>query len=160
MSQINPSPETGRIADQLLRAIAGSAWHGPDLTALLSDVDATAAATRPIAGAHTIWELVLHVTAWTDVVRRRLGGQPVEPSPEEDWHVPLERTEAVWRRDVSAMREAHERLRTAILTLGPARLDEQTVGKPDSLYVLLQGAVQHAAYHGGQVAILKRALHA
>lgn len=160
MSQINPSPETQRIADQLLRGTAGSAWHGPDLAALLSDVDATAAASRPVPKGHTIWELVLHITAWANVARRRLAGQPVELSTEEDWPVPFEQTEAAWRRDVSAMREAHERLRTAILALDPARLDEQTIGKPDSLYVLLHGAIQHAAYHGGQVALLKRALHA
>jgi DinB superfamily len=159
MSQINPLPETERIADQLLRATSGSAWHGLDITALLSDVDAAAAASRPVPMAHTIWELVLHVTAWADVARRRLAAQPADLSPEDDWPAPVEQTDAAWRRDINAMREAHKRLRTAILALDPARLDEQTIGKPDSLYVLLHGTVQHAAYHGGQMALLKRALH-
>ena len=46
MSEISPSPETDRIADQLQRAMKGGAWHGPDLAVLLSDVNAAAAAAQ------------------------------------------------------------------------------------------------------------------
>ena len=39
----------------------------------------------PIPGAHTIWEIVLHLTAWTrEVDRRVLGGEPRFPE-EGDW---------------------------------------------------------------------------
>jgi uncharacterized damage-inducible protein DinB len=137
----------------------GGAWHGPDLAVLLSDVNAAAAAAQPVPKAHTIWELVLHMTAWADVARRRLAGQPVELSIEEDWPTPVEQSEVAWRQAVLALTGAYEQLRTAVLALDPVRLDEQTIGKPYSLYVLLHGAVQHAAYHGGQIALLKRALH-
>src|SRR5271169_5472946 len=56
--------EPARIADQLRRAFDGDAWHGPALLELLADVDAAAAAATPLADAHSIWELVLHVAAW------------------------------------------------------------------------------------------------
>ena len=29
---------------------------------------------RPLSDAHNIWEIVLHIATWEDVVRRRLQG--------------------------------------------------------------------------------------
>ena len=54
--------ETARIRDLLDQAVAGDAWHGPSLLALLAGVPPELAARRPISGAHSIWELVLHAT--------------------------------------------------------------------------------------------------
>jgi hypothetical protein len=53
--------EAARIAQQLENAFSGGAWHGPALLELLADVDATTAAAHPVPGAHSIWELVLHI---------------------------------------------------------------------------------------------------
>jgi len=66
--------ETGRIEDQLNRSFRGEAWHGLCLQDLLRDVTFSQAGARPIANAHGIWEIVLHITAWIDAVRRRLEG--------------------------------------------------------------------------------------
>jgi hypothetical protein len=75
-----PTPEHGALATDLERAVSGQPWHGPSLAMLLEGVTARDAAAHPIAGAHSIWELALHLTAWTDEVARRLGGAaPSEP---------------------------------------------------------------------------------
>ncbi len=70
--------ETARLADQIRRAFAGDAWHGDSVLELLKGVDAETAASHPIKGAHSIWELVLHIAAWDDAVRlanrRQTGG--------------------------------------------------------------------------------------
>ena len=63
-----------RIRDQLRRAHSGDAWHGPSLTELLEDVDADTASARPIAAAHSIRELVLHIVAWQKEATRRVNG--------------------------------------------------------------------------------------
>jgi hypothetical protein len=73
MSKTGPSEAAG-IADQLRRAFDGGAWHGDSLFEILKGVTAAQAAARPIQGAHTIWELVLHIAAWDGAVLRRLGG--------------------------------------------------------------------------------------
>jgi len=57
--------EAARIADQLRRAFDGDAWHGDSLFEILEGVTAAQTAARPITRAHTIWELVLHIAAWT-----------------------------------------------------------------------------------------------
>ena len=67
------------------RAYEGGAWHGPSIREALSGVDAAKAATRPIANAHTIWEIALHLSAWTDVVRRRIEGAALSEPEEGDW---------------------------------------------------------------------------
>src|SRR4029077_12336526 len=77
--------EAKRIQEQLERAFDGGAWHGPAVLELLADVDAGKASARPIAGAHSIWELVLHIAAWDHAVARRLTGDRAELPNEEDW---------------------------------------------------------------------------
>jgi hypothetical protein len=37
-------------------------------------------------------------------------------------------------------------------------LSEQVPGKPYDIRFMLHGAAQHAAYHAGQIALLKKAL--
>ena len=64
--------ETEMIADQLERAYRGDAWYGPSVRAVLEDVDAAMAAAHLLAQAHSIHEIVLHMTAWTREVTRRL----------------------------------------------------------------------------------------
>jgi hypothetical protein len=70
--------ETERIKEQLTRAYEGGAWCGTSLREALAGVGAEQAARRPVACAHSIWELVLHAAGWKDVVGRRLGGEPAQ----------------------------------------------------------------------------------
>ena len=73
--------EIDRILDQLKRAFEGHAWHGPSLKELLNGVTAQQAHARPLANAHSIWELVQHIAVWEDVGRRRLGGETRQRCP-------------------------------------------------------------------------------
>jgi hypothetical protein len=41
--------------------------------------------------------------------------------------------------------------------LNESQLTNQAPGKDYNLLFMLNGAVQHTAYHGGQIALLKRA---
>lgn len=150
--------ECDRIADQLFRAVEGDAWHGPPVRALLADVTAEMAEARPIPSAHSIWELVLHMTVWAGAARRRLAGEVVEPTAAEDWQSVEVVTPEAWSEAVAGVVLAHAELRRATLALGDGHLGDRTPGKPDTLYVLLHGVVQHTLYHAGQIAILKRAL--
>ena len=65
--------ETFRLADQIRRAFEGNAWHGDSVLELLAGMSARTAAVRPIKNAHTIWEILPHIAAWDDAVRRRIG---------------------------------------------------------------------------------------
>jgi uncharacterized damage-inducible protein DinB len=149
--------EIKRIGDQLRRAYEGGAWHGPSVKELLSDVTAEQAAARPFAGAHSIWEIVLHISAWEDGVRRRLSGDRAELSTEEDWPPVSDTSEAAWRRTLETLEANHLRLREALKGLDDARLNEPIVEGMSSVYGTLHGVIQHSLYHAGQIALLKRA---
>ncbi|HWP44127.1 MAG TPA: DinB family protein, partial [Blastocatellia bacterium] len=78
--------EIRRIRSELRHAFEGPAWHGPSVRELLSDVTAARAAGHPIPGAHSIWEIVLHIATWERVVRQWLDGELTgDPPEEENW---------------------------------------------------------------------------
>jgi uncharacterized damage-inducible protein DinB len=150
--------EAERIAEQLRRAHEGEAWHGPSLRELLQDLTPEQALARPVAGAHSILELVLHIAAWEAVARRRLAGDAAQIyNTPEDWPAG-DSSEETWRTALKRLEEENAKLREAILRLDDAKLDEPIYEGMSSTYVTLQGVVQHSLYHAGQIAVLKKAL--
>jgi uncharacterized damage-inducible protein DinB len=151
--------EVERILDQMDRAFAGDAWHGPPLKPMLDGMAAEDAAKHPIEGAHSIWELVQHIMAWNTIVEQELSGAAVEVTPELDWPPVWEATDVQWRRAVQNLIDARSRLRKAVEGLRDEQLDERpTKRTSNSRYVMLHGIVQHDLYHAGQIAVLKKAL--
>ena len=151
--------EAGRIAAQLRWAFDGEAWHGDSLFEILEGVTAAQAAARPIARAHTIWELVLHIAAWDDAVLRRLGGVAMELSDAENFPAVTDASEAAWRKALAQVRRDHEKLVAAVTSLPDSRLGDVVPGKEGAhytFYYMLHGVVQHELYHAGQIALLKK----
>lgn len=152
--------EVERIKDQLRRAHEGGAWHGPSLNELLSDVTAEQAAAKPIENAHSIWELVLHIAAWENAVRRRLINERAEVTDQENFPSITDTSEDAWQKTLEYVRDVNKKLREAVSETEDERLNEQImpVEGMSSRYVSLHGAVQHTLYHAGQIVILKKLL--
>jgi uncharacterized damage-inducible protein DinB len=148
--------ETTRIADQLRRAFGGEAWHGDSLFEILDGVSAAQAAARPIKNAHSIWELVLHVAAWDDAVRRRLGGEALALSDEQNFPLVTDSNESAWRQALEHARRAHDELVSAVSALPDSRLGDRVPGEKHDIYQKLHGVAQHELYHAGQIALLKK----
>ena len=149
------------MADAIERSVSGPMWHGPALADVLDGVTAEQAAARPIPGAHTIWELVLHATAWTEIARERLAGSAKgEPTPEEDWPPVTDQSADAWRATVERLKEAHRELAAEVSGMDDSQLVGRVPGKDHSVLTMFHGIIEHDAYHGGQIAILKRALGA
>src|SRR5947209_19898825 len=144
-----------RILDQLNRAYGGEAWHGPALRQLLEDVTEDEARAHPVAGSHSIIEIVAHARAWLDVVSERLAGTARELTTEEDWR---DITQMSWPDALEELDHAESRVCDAVARLTPDDLDRVIAGREYSAYVLVHGALQHNIYHAGQIAILKNAL--
>ena len=159
----NPS-QTHFLVDQLERVHAGDPWHGSSRASLLADVTAQEARARPASSLHSIWELVLHMTAWTHEVTRRLqGGSAGEPAM-GDWPAPPSPPdERAWRAALAALDEAHVAMRDAVRGFDAARLaarvgDERNapLGTGVTFAQTINGLVQHDAYHSGQIALVKK----
>ena len=146
------------IIDQLKRAFDGEAWHGPALMEILEGVDAASAASRPLSSAHSIWELVLHLTGWEDVIIRRIDyGKPAELSDDENFGGSItDHSETAWRNAVKRLQEKHSELINTVSNLPEAKLNDPVPGRDYNNRFMLLGAVQHVAYHSGQIALLKK----
>jgi uncharacterized damage-inducible protein DinB len=151
--------ELERLEEQLERVLEGEAWHGPSVLEVLDGVSAHQAAAHPIAGAHSIWELVLHLCSDYELVLRRLGGDGRPLTGAEGWPTVPESSAGNWGESTRVLKQLNAELRRAIRSFPPERLDEPLVPEtPYSAYTQFIGVTQHQLYHAGQMALLKKAL--
>lgn len=158
--------EIDRIVDQLQRAYNGDAWYGPSVRAALESVDARHADRRPEPTAHTICEIVLHMTAWTREVTRRLRVGIAQEPEEGDWPAATAAGDHDWRAIVAALDEANAELVRAMSALDDGQLEDRigdvrdrALGSGVSRYVTLHGVIQHHVYHAGQISLLTKSLN-
>ena len=150
-----------RLTDSLLQAYDGEPWYGPPIIKVLSDVTAKEAASRPIPGVHSIWELVLHMTAWIgEVEQRLLGGESGDPAG-GDWPETPEPSDGAWDEARSLLAAAHHSLVNAFKQFPEDRWNEPMEGTRTSSLTyerMVEGLVQHNVYHLGQISLLKKQL--
>jgi uncharacterized damage-inducible protein DinB len=151
--------EIAHLQDDLRRAIHGPAWHGPSLEDVLSGCTAEEATGKSIPGAHSIREIVLHLTAWTQEVSRRLAGGTGYELEEGDWPpVPSGSAEG-WKEVLLDLEAAQVQLLKALDRFPPDRLDDVVASPREreagiTFRTMLDGLVQHHAYHAGQIALM------
>jgi uncharacterized damage-inducible protein DinB len=154
-----PVDELHRIATAIERTVTGPVWHGSPLSELVRDVSAADAAAHPIHGAHSIWELVLHIAAWANIVEARLSPTPTpEPMDAEDWPPVPATTPMEWTRCCARLHMAHESLADAVRRADPVILNRTVHARQHDVRFMLLGIPEHGAYHGGQIALLTRSL--
>jgi uncharacterized damage-inducible protein DinB len=146
------------IIDDLQRSLDGAPWHGPSIREILDGVTATEAAAYPVAGGHSIWELVHHVTAWVRAVHSRVLGKAIELDGEADWPPVRHTSEKAWTAAVQDLRSAQADLIATLKTLSDRDLDGPVPNRDYDRAHLLRGLTQHHAYHAGQISLLKRAV--
>jgi len=157
--------EATRLIDQFKRAHDGDPWHGSPVTEILEGVTPEQAARKPPNGAHSIWELVLHMTGWRNEVARRATGEPAGEPAAGDYPDVGDPTPARWKAALAALDASHANLANVVRGMSDDHLLKPTndprnrpLGTGCSYYELLHGIVQHDAYHAGQIAILKKVL--
>ncbi len=152
--------EVELIAEQIASGYRDGAWPGVSVRALFHGLSPADAAAHPIAGAHSAWEIALHLGFWHDAVRRRLEGEVVEYQLDEDWPAPAAATEENWCAVLDELDQALEALVDAVRLLTPDRLAQLVPGRAFTVYFMLHGVPQHDLYHGGQVMFLSKAIRA
>lgn len=152
-------------ADDAVRALAaavratvtGPMWHGPALREAVEGLSPEQAAGRPIAGAHSIWELVSHVAAWADIARERVEGRTVEVTPERNFPPVPAVTASAWSEAVRGMERSYEALAESVSRLDAEALRRSAAGSEHTVEATVRGVVEHGVYHAGQMSLLRRA---
>jgi uncharacterized damage-inducible protein DinB len=139
---------------RIVSSLDGDLWHGPSLWELLEDITPEVAVRKPVPNGHSIWEIVLHLTTWVEKAITALDGivVPKWPFP-EDWPA----VEGEWITARQNLALAIRRLGTRLESTGDDVLQLIVPGREYSFDYMLDGLVQHSAYHAGQIAMLKRA---
>jgi uncharacterized damage-inducible protein DinB len=153
------------LAGQILLAYRGPAWHGNALAENLAGLTAAEAAAHPVAGAHSVWETVLHLSGWTSEVQRRLEGAAPGLPEEGDWPEVTDPSAGAWTLAIDRLGAAHEGLAAAVRRFPDARWSEPVgqvhdapLGTGVTYAAMISGLLQHDGYHGGQIGLLRRAL--
>jgi hypothetical protein len=154
--------ECRRNASELTSTINGEAWYGDSLREILDGVTAGQAREHPIANAHSIWEIVLHLDAWIRLYAGAIRGIPIPlwstMPKEQDWP-PLNATDdEAWEACVRSVFDNHLDVAKAIENFGDDRLVSTVPGRAYNFSQLFRSASLHAAYHAGQIALLKKML--
>ncbi len=148
------------LAGRLERAIIGPMWHGPAVDEVLRQFTGRTALLRPVPDAHSAWELVLHMSAWAGfAVARLTGGLTFDLEPEQDWPAtPRVGSAESWRAVTDELRDVYARLAVLVRALPADALLQPLENRDYNVVTMLNGVVEHATYHGGQLALLAKAL--
>ncbi len=165
-SEVNgPLGETSWLAQLCMQAYDGEpgsddGWHGPSLRKILSDVSWEEASRRLTPEGHNIWEFVLHIAVWDEICVQRLFGAeiPMTTGSAGDWPELPAATPAAWAATKQRLTDAQAAFTTRVAALRSEDLDKTVVGWPWSYRLMIHGTLHHDLYHGGQIALLKRAL--
>jgi len=150
--------ETKFIAQELHKCFEGDAWHGPSVRDVLDGVSAQQAAAKPIADAHSIWELTLHIGACVEHSRHAIDGRPLplQLDTPEDWPRVSGADAAAWKRTYEQVFEAGRAMTQAIEKFPSERFTDTVPGRSYDFRQLFHGIVDHCIYHAGQIALLKK----
>jgi uncharacterized damage-inducible protein DinB len=152
--------EVERIANQIHLAYYNGFWGGGSLRDLFQSLTFSDAALHPIPGAHSAWEIALHLTVWNNIFRSRIEDEDSGYPYDTDWPTPAETTEANWTLTLDDLDYAYQSLLDAVRKLKTEVLYEFVPGKKFTFYEMLHGVSQHDYYHAGQVMMLKKAISA
>lgn len=152
MNPTTPDPRIALLLEILDHAFDRVSWHGPNLGGAIRGVDA-ALASRRLPGRKSLWEQTLHAAYWKRIVLNKIAGTERFPRAGSNWpKMPDAPTEQVWRDDVLLLQEIHSKLRSAVASLDPARLDDPKLRR------MIHGAAFHDIYHAGQMRLIRKML--
>lgn len=150
--------ETQRILAEYDRVMRGNAaWHGDPIWQILGTISAESAAKRPLAAAHSIWEIVMHMTFWEGVADQRLSGQRAGLVEELNFPAQPEATAENWQNTLDEFRQSNAQFREALSKMDAASLDDLSAAGKRSFYEEAHGLIEHHVYHAGQIAMLQKA---
>src|SRR5262245_36053372 len=147
--------EIERIAGLLQQTFEGAPYFGPSVLDTLEQVTGRVAARKPHWSAHSIWEIVAHLTAELDYAQAVIAGTAgpwIEG--ETTWPVITDASEAAWHAAIRRLKKANRALVRAVKQLDEAILEQEPIRVRGSFYTMLHGTIHHTIHHAGQLSLL------
>lgn len=147
--------DTSTLLRILREGYGPGAWHGPDMRAALADLDARTAFRRPAPGRHNAAEIAVHHAFYLRSVAERLTGaaQPPFPFEGDDWFELDDEKKMKWPKIAKLVESLQEQLVSVVEGIGDGRI--RSPKTPAERLELVLGITCHAAYHAGQIQLVK-----
>jgi len=143
--------QTHRIADSYRAVTIKGAWYGPSLAELLPEISPELATTPPVPGAHSIAALLQHMLLWNERIRNTSDLNPLPRwEAEKEWAEPP----IPWNELVERWNHSRDLFEVRLRNFPIKDLGKQVPGRNYPYETMFQGAVQHAIYHSGQIAMV------
>ena len=149
--------EIPRLQDLLRRVYDGHAFYGDSVAMVLSDIDTEQAFWVPDGGSHSIWQIVRHMTVWTDIIRQRLTSPTIIEVENDEQNFPTSPAPSVkeWNATRDSFKRALDHLISAMTNFPEPKLEAFVPEREYTYYMLLHGEAHHALYHLGQISMIK-----
>ena len=155
------------LSQKLLTVWNGEPWYGSSSSTILKGVTAQEALAHPLPGAQSIWETVLHMTAWAEETNSRMNGGEAKAPDRGDWPAVKGSTQDEWVAAQTDLLNARKALLASIensheesMFLQVQKKGETGHGNGATRADTVSGLADHDVYHLGQIAILKKSLKA
>ncbi len=147
--------EISRLQQMLQQTYSGIGFHGDSIAQIFNGIDVPTAIWIPEGGVHSIWHIVLHLTAWQDAIRERLTSPTlVTLNDEQNYPAPPQATPENWSKTLDAFRDSLSALVAAVGAFPEKKLPSPVPGRGYDFATLLHGAIHHNLYHAGQISLL------
>lgn len=132
------------------------AWYGSDMKAAVAGVSAADAFKRPATGRHNIAEVALHHAYWATQIESKLTGEGAATFPlaGEDWFELNDGKKLSWKAIVDTLDGAQVRLAKTVKDITGGKRKSPLGEKERFDFVV--GITGHAAYHAGQIQLIKK----
>jgi uncharacterized damage-inducible protein DinB len=140
-----------KIAEAYRAVTIKGAWYGPTVAELLVRITPEVATTALAPGAHTIAELLQHLLLWNERIRKTDESHPMPKwEAEKEWAEPA----IPWNELVPRWKQSRDLLEERMRNFPVEDLGKQTPGRTYPYEFMLNGIVQHAIWHSGQIAMV------
>jgi uncharacterized damage-inducible protein DinB len=143
--------EVQKLGDILRHTFEKNAWHGPAVMEVLNSIDEHIV-HKKFNSAHSIIELVAHMTAWRVFVTEELS-RNINYKVSEEMNFPVVKS---WQEAVDGLVASQEKLLTSLEKFPDERLSEVVPNRPYKFFTMLHGIVHHDLYHLGQIVLIKK----
>ena len=147
---------TAQIAQHFRGVYFGGNWTASNLKDNLADVTLRQATTK-VLDFNTIATLVYHINYYVRAVTKVLEGQALDANDKFSFDVPDFTSEIEWQNFLKSTFEEGEKFASLVEKIPTSKLNEFiSEEKYGTYYRNLHGIIEHAHYHLGQIALIKK----
>ena len=151
---------TNLIAEHIMQVYAGDNWTDVSIAATIAGINFQQAQQHTAGSPNTIASLLHHLSYWNGIIMQRMQGNNPSIPETNGFDVPELKNENDWNELKEKAHQSFIQLAQAVKNFPEEKLDKTYAEGKSSFYKNLQGIVEHAHYHLGQIVIIKNLLKA